>query len=226
MQKPLIFFDLGGVLLLEASSSPKKLTKHLHINIFLRTFEFASLFLGSNCKDKWFLGEISSNDVLQAINSNIDLPQYISFFEDTDERDFIKYECHSFLILNTAVENTHIIPEGLEFVKQCKTQGIKMGIISNWEKPSFELIRAKFPELFNFFDEQATIIPAKAGCTKPSPFIYELSLKAVNREAASCIFIDDNMSNVTAAQKYGIPSILHKNWDETKQAIKALGLNL
>ena len=132
MKQPLIFFDLGGVLLLEADRSVKKLTKHAHVNLFLRTFEFASLLLGPDAKNRWFLGELASSDIIQAINENIDKPQYISFFEDADERDLIKYGCRSFLLPELLAENTHIIPEGLEFVKKCDGSIVQT---SRTEKP-------------------------------------------------------------------------------------------
>ena len=224
MKQPLIFFDLGGVLLLEADRSVKKLAKHAHINLFLRTFEFASLLLGPDTKDKWFLGELASSDIIDAINNNIDTPQYASFFQDADELNLIKYGCRSFLVPELLAENTHIIPEGLEFVKKCKANDIEIAIISNWEKPSFELVRNKMPELFNLFDDRTTIIPAKVGYTKPHPKIYEYSLHLTGHTPESCIFIDDSASNVAGAQKYGIPSILHKNWKDTEDAIRNLGV--
>jgi histidinol phosphatase-like enzyme len=39
-------------------------------------------------------------------------------------------------------------------------------------------------------------------------------------------FVDDSATNVTAAQKYGIASILHKNWQQTEQELLHKGLQI
>ncbi len=111
MKTPLIFFDLGGVLLLEADKSIKRDPQYNHINIFLRTFEFVDLFYKTDSKEQWYLGKIDSTEIVKTITDNIDKPEYENFFQDATERDLIKHGCSAFLVPQTLVANTHIIPE-------------------------------------------------------------------------------------------------------------------
>jgi FMN phosphatase YigB (HAD superfamily) len=236
IDKQVVIFDLGGVLLREAEVNLDKVdnknlkslfaTSFSETRIFNRAFEFASLFCGDNCKNEWILGTISGQNIVKKTKENIDKIEHDKFFKSEHEKSLIKYGIEFVLIPELLIELTEIIDEGFEFVKKCKDNNIKLAIISNWDPESFKLIKVKFPEFFKLFNEQNIIIPSMLGKTKPCVEIYDYAVKKINSEISNCFFVDDSKINVEGAQKAGIKSVHHQNWKETKEKLVELGLKI
>lgn len=231
-----VIFDLGGVLLREAEANLHKAESEVlkqlldgkapRIRIFNRAFEFAAQFCGVDCKKSWILGAISGKQIVDTIKEQIDKPEYDSFFKDEYERSLIKHGFEFIVVPELLVELTEIMHEGLAFVKKCKANGIQPVILSNWDPTSFEMLKAKVPEFFNFFEEQHIVIPHMLGKIKPSVEIYDYTVKKIKYDPLHCFFIDDSAANVAGAEQYGIKSVHHTDWQETEQELTKLGLNL
>ena len=56
---------------------------------------------------------------------------------------------------------------------------------------------------------------------KPFPEFYQLLLDRYELEAAEALFIDDNLRNIKAAEKLGIPSIHFKSATELREELKS-----
>jgi FMN phosphatase YigB (HAD superfamily) len=234
--KQLIIFDLGGVLLREAEANLHKAesrelrellsNRAAPLRIFNRAFEFAALVSSPDCKVEWLLGTRSGHEIVQVIKEHIHNPAYDTFFTDEHERVLIKHGIEFVLVPELLVALTEVIEEGVAFVNACKVRGIEIGIISNWDPASFAMMKRKLPELFSLFDESNIIIPQMAGSIKPSFEIYDYAVKKMNIDPAHCFFVDDSKANVEGAQKYGIKSVHHKNWKETKKELIRHGLKL
>lgn len=224
--KPFIFFDLGGVLLLEADKSVKKDERFAHINLFRRTFEFAHHLYNHDVKDAWFLGTLTSEELLKTIEQSLDEQAHNPFFVNIEEQLLVRNGCRSFLDPQQLVNNTFLIPQGLACVKKCKDAGIEIGIISNWEPYSFKILQNKFPELFSLFKKEYIILPYNAGAPKPSLEIFEYALAVTGQQAFNCIFIDDVSYYADAAEKCGFTTIVHTDWKITEQALRELGIKI
>jgi FMN phosphatase YigB (HAD superfamily) len=232
--KQTIFFDLGGVILREAESNLHKaedtqLQKILNgslptYKIFYPAFELAQHFCGNNCQANWFLGTTTGQEIVSAIEDNIDKSEYDYLFANQELRSLIKHGSKHVLLPDLATNLTEIIDEALLFLEKCKKKNIEIAIISNWDPYSFELIKNKFPELFNLFPEQNIIIPAQIGVCKPSVKIYEHAIKKLECNLNESFFVDDNQKNIESSQSYGITSIHHKNWEDTETELKSRGL--
>lgn len=236
IQQQAVIFDLGGVLLREAEvnlhrAQSENLQRILAdkpqaIRIFNRAFEFAALLCGAQCKYGWILGTVSGHEIVSKIKENIDKQEHDGFFQNHYERGLIKHGIEFVVLPDLLVDLTETIHEGLEFVKKCKSSGIKVSIISNWDPQSFEILKTKIPELFSLFDETLIIIPQMVGKIKPEWEIYDYTVKKINLDASQVFFVDDSTANVEGAQKYGIKSVHHKNWQETEHELKKQGLKL
>jgi FMN phosphatase YigB (HAD superfamily) len=233
--KQVVIFDLGGVLLSEAEVNLHKtdspvlqelLFREQPRRIFNRAFEFAALLYGKECKSLWILGELSGNEIVTKIKEHIDSSEFDSFFVDEYERLLIKHGIEFILSSKFLVPLTEVVTEGCEFVKKCKKQGIEVAIISNWDPESFTLLKAHLPKFFALFDEQYVIIPQMVGKTKPSTEIYAHMIKVLGVELSECFFVDDSRANVEGAQCYGIKAVHHKNWQDTENQLKMMGLIL
>ena len=62
---------------------------------------------------------------------------------------------------------------------------------------------------------QAIIISAEEGYAKPDSEIYQITIDRFNTSAENCVFVDDLIENVEAAQALGMHAIHHQNNDET-----------
>jgi len=93
----------------------------------------------------------------------------------------------------------------IKFVKECKVKGHQVYILSNWDKESFSLLQKKYSDTFSLFD--GIIISGEHCCTKPNKTIYTKLLKQYQLKPKECIFIDDQLENLTVARKFGISTI-------------------
>ncbi len=229
----MIIFDLGGVLLHEAEINllhalPADLDIELIHNkpprIFNRMFEFANLIFNKDCKRDWIIGNISGHEIVQKIKETIDTNEFDFFFKNKQERNLIKHGSELILLPEKLVMLTQLNQDGFEFVKKCKRNGIRILFLSNWDPESFVLIKDKFQELFRLCNSDDIVIPAQIGFIKPDLRAFDYMIKSLKCDITKTFFVDDSSTNVAAAQKYGITSILHQNWKQTAQELIQKGL--
>jgi FMN phosphatase YigB (HAD superfamily) len=64
----------------------------------------------------------------------------------------------------------------------------------------------------------------RAGVMKPHSAIYEQAEKSFGLVPASTVFIDDRAENIEAARRRGWHGIVHRNFNDTRQALLRLGI--
>ncbi|PSL47764.1 2-haloacid dehalogenase [Chitinophaga niastensis] len=92
----------------------------------------------------------------------------------------------------------------------------KLYVLTNWSNETFPLALVEFPFL-QLFD--GIVVSGREKQRKPAASFYQLLLDRYDIAAADALFIDDNLRNVTAAQKFGIDSILFNNPDQLKDEL-------
>lgn len=100
-------------------------------------------------------------------------------------------------------------PEARQFVKECKLKGYRVGILSNWDSESFELIKEKYPDFFALFNPEDICISGTKHCSKPDPCIYTF-FDTFSTKPENIWFIDDQEVNLMTPQSMGIRTILYK----------------
>lgn len=126
------------------------------------------------------------------------------------------------------------IPQAIRLLKECAelkdADGHKKNqlyILSNWDKESFKHLKnaPSMESLFHYFDTRHIVISADIGLIKPQPAIYDYFLKKYNLDPKNCVLIDDQIENITAAEKEGITGlqIQNGNYTQLKLQLKALG---
>jgi len=108
----------------------------------------------------------------------------------------------------TFINTRKFLPSGLEFLQDCKDRGHRIYLLSNWDALSFSLLEEYYPEFFDYFD--GVIVSGRCGLLKPDPAIYQHLLATYQLNPRECIFLDDQVENIIAAQKLGIRSFLIK----------------
>lgn len=103
------------------------------------------------------------------------------------------------------------IVKHIKLAKKLKAEGHNVYILSNWDPESFIYLKEKYHK---FFDEQVDgiVISGDVGCIKPDRKIYEILLNKFRLNPHDCIFVDDRLENVIAAQECGIHTVhMQKN---------------
>lgn len=80
--------------------------------------------------------------------------------------------------------------------------------------------RIKFVDTLKYFEKIFSSHELHA--RKPESKIYNMVLDYLNLEPAQTIFLDDNIDNITGAEKLGIPSILVQSYEQMIGEIKRL----
>ena len=98
----------------------------------------------------------------------------------------------------------------INFIREKKTQGSKIGVLSNVAQYQFDQFFSKKEqeELFDFL-----VFSGEVGFLKPSQEIFEIAIQDI-------YFFDDSYMNIEAAKKIGLNGVLYQNWSEFSQIIK------
>jgi putative hydrolase of the HAD superfamily len=101
-------------------------------------------------------------------------------------------------------------------LRAIRRAGFRTALLSNsWGAHDYP--RHLFPELFD-----AVVISAEAGMRKPEPRIFLHVTGLLGLEPAECVFIDDIVANVQAAEAVGIVGVHHSELRSTTQRLSEL----
>lgn len=102
-------------------------------------------------------------------------------------------------------------PDAIEVLSQLKSQGFKIGLISNCS-PDAPVIWQDTP-LAPFFD--VTVFSSSAGMRKPDPRIYLLATEQLGVQPEDCLYVGDGASQeLSGAAKVGMSPVLIQVLDE------------
>ncbi|MDR3647116.1 MAG: hypothetical protein P4L22_06255 [Candidatus Babeliales bacterium] len=229
-----IIFDLGEVLLHQRGIrsyshiisivGPLNIAKYYYNNksliaAYYRIFQFGDIVLKQDCRNAWFAGQITNQELIAIISENIYKEEYSSFFKNKSERNLIATGIY-LLLPENILKITNLDQEGFKIVKKCAELGHELFILSNWDAVSIELIKNKFPELFNLFKPENVIISGHHKKAKPDLQAFKIVIKDNN--PSDYYFIDDLQENIDAANSLGINGILHKDWKSTMKLLSHL----
>jgi 2-haloacid dehalogenase len=97
------------------------------------------------------------------------------------------------------------VQDSVDLLANVKSSGYyKLYALTNWSAETFPLAKQRF-EFLSWFD--GILVSGEEKTRKPFDDFY---LKLINQYAIdreSTVFIDDNLRNIEAARKLGIPSI-------------------
>ena len=118
-------------------------------------------------------------------------------------------------------EEIVINDELLKLIKQLKKK-YKIGLLSNFTFPWLREILAN-RNLYSYFDQ--IIISSEHKLLKPEPKIFHKILKMLDVIKKEAVFIDDRQTNVDAANRIGIKSILFSSNEHLREQFKEIGIN-
>jgi 2-haloacid dehalogenase len=196
-----IVFDFGGVLI---DWNPR----HLYRKFFDGNDEAMEQFLVEIGFSEWNVRQDEGRSFAEAITELCGkFPQYTDLIRAYDER----WE-ESVL---GPIQPTVVILYAL------KQAGYLLYGLTNWSAETFQRFRPKH-EFFSCFD--TIIVSGEVKLLKPDPRIYTLLLDKTGRTAKECVFVDDSVANVAAAENLGFTGIKFESPQQLEGELRRLDL--
>ena len=115
-------------------------------------------------------------------------------------------------MLGDAIEGT------VSLLRQCiANPKLRVVALTNWSAETFPVALKKFDFLHWF---EGIVVSGEEKTRKPFPEIYKTTLSRFNLDPEECLFIDDNLRNVKAAELLNIPSIQFKSPEQLEKELK------
>lgn len=179
-------------------------------------------FLQDKGFDEEMVERIAKASILSPFWSEFDRGEW------SDERlieEFVKNDPEIEEQLHQAYDNVHDIVTIREYaipwVKELKAKGYKVWYLSNFAyKTAVECADAL--KFIPYMD--GGILSYQDKVVKPDPAIYKLFLERFGLAAKECVFLDDTLKNIEAAQAFGIHGICFRTKEQAQEELKKLGV--
>lgn len=109
------------------------------------------------------------------------------------------------------------IPGMSDLVKELKEKNYPLYGLTNWSAETLPLAWERFAVLRRL---DGVVVSGEEKCIKPGPEIFKRLLTRFNLQAQDCVFIDDNLANIQAAQALGFEVIHFQNAADLRAALQ------
>ena len=188
-----IIFDIGNVLL---QFNPLDYLKKTFNDDNIETLIYKEVFKS----EEWInldRGILTQDQATKTISQR-----------NPDHKTHIEICMDNWIDILTPIEGT------VKIVSILKENGYKLYLLSNFHSLAFETIYSRY-DFLKLFD--GGVISYKENLLKPETEIYAKLLDNYNLAPEECLFIDDTLINVEAANKLGINTIHFSNCEALKE---------
>jgi 2-haloacid dehalogenase len=200
MNQKTIIFDFGGVLI---DWNPR----HVYRKIFNTEAE-TEWFLENICTTEWNLSIDKGKPFAAAVKELCAVyPEWSEEIEAFHHRwaEMLGGEIH----------------ESVEILREIQAAGYPVYGLTNWSAETFPIAF----EQYKFFQTlDGIVVSGREKLIKPDPLIFEVMLDRYNLRPEGCIFIDDNLHNILAADKLGFATIHFTSPPQLKRHLQQLGI--
>jgi putative hydrolase of the HAD superfamily len=194
----ILFFDVGGILLTNGwgHESRKEAAEKFGLDYqevdALHNFIFNVYEIGS-----------------------ISLDEYLDTVVFNHPRDFTREDFKEFMY-----RQSKELADTLQWLREWKKDcGFRIISINN-EGKELNDYRVKKFKLHDFFD--AFVSSCEVHMRKPDPGIFKLAMGIAQALPQQCVYFDDRIMFVNAAQKLGIKSFQHMGFESTREILEGL----
>lgn len=107
------------------------------------------------------------------------------------------------------------------FRKMKEQDNLKLYALTNWSAELFPIALERY-DFLHWFDGR--VVSGEEKMRKPFPEFYQLTLDRFGLDAATTLFIDDNLRNIKAAEALGIRSIQFHSPELLERELQSLGI--
>ena len=196
-----IVFDLGGVLI---DWNPKYVFDKL-----LQDEQKRKEFFDKICTSEWNEEQDAGRSLKEATQLLIDqYPEWQQYIE--------AYYGRWEEMLGGPIQAT------VDIFRQLKETGrYKFYALTNWSAELFPIALEKY-DFLHWFDGR--LVSGEEKMRKPFPEFYQLLLDRFSIQKGEALFIDDNLRNAEAAQKFGMDTIRFESPTQLKEELWRQGI--
>jgi 2-haloacid dehalogenase len=116
------------------------------------------------------------------------------------------------------------IYETVDIFKKLKDSGdYKIYALTNWQADLFNIALVRY-NFLHWFD--GIVVSGVEKMRKPFPEFYQLLLQRFQIDAATAVFIDDNLRNITGSEAVGIKGIHFQSSAQLADALRKLHIDV
>ncbi len=130
-----------------------------------------------------------------------------------------EYEQEIRRLFDTTAELVEEYSYSFDWIKELKDRGYRVYLLSNYGKTSFEAAREKKKLSFLPLVDGA-VISYEVQMVKPEEGIYKALLEKYKLIAEECVFLDDKMENIEAAERLGFHGIVVESGEQAGKALE------
>jgi 2-haloacid dehalogenase len=199
--KPALVFDFGGVLL---EWNPR----HLYRKLFNGDEAAMEKFLCEVDFSTWNTEQDRGRSFAEAVDElSARFPHYAGLIKAYDER------------WEESISGP--IQPVVDTLRELKEKGYALYGLTNWSQEKFALVQHKYA-FFNLFE--TILVSGAVRLIKPDPRIFNLLLEKMKCSPEQCIFIDDSLKNVAAAEALGFIPIHFQSPDQLTNELERKGI--
>lgn len=118
---------------------------------------------------------------------------------------------------------SNLNPAMIDWAHQLRTDGIKLGLLSNMHPDMVAHCRKSFDWIGKF---DFVTFSGEVRLIKPDPAIYQHTLRGLGVNASEVLFLDDREVNIQAARKLGIHAIRVQSMPQLRAELESAGFTL
>ena len=207
MQYKNLLFDIGNVLIkLEPEKAFKKLATYMNTLTAMLIWAKKDEFMKEIRLDQDLLetGKMTTEQFFSRLKGKVGLKMDYEQFEDA--------WCSMFSLNDEVISLANKLSENY-----------KIYLLSNTNETHINHLFKEFP-VFNF--ASGTALSHKLGVLKPEAEFFTKALSTLELNNEECIFIDDTLKNVEAAEKSGIKAIHFTGVEQLSSDLAELGVQI
>ncbi len=194
-----VVFDFGGVLI---DWSPW----YLYQRVFSKKSEFEKFMVESRFhqwNERADCGENFADLFLEVAKYS---PQWLSQVRMFPE-NFLE-------TVGGAIDGT------VQILNELKVANVPLYGLTNWSAETFPLAKAKYKFFSHFLN---IVVSGEEKMIKPEQRFYQLALQRWKLNGGECLFIDDKLANIQAAEKVGMKAIHYQGPDPLRRDLQEYG---
>lgn len=190
MRKPILLFDLGGVLVDLADPVAA-------IGLDMSQDEFWTLWLGSPQVQQFETGKLTVREFTDGLGAQLGFTDAAEF-----DRAIRRWQLPMF--------------SGAEQALRRLTQSYAVALLSNTNEIHWQQVASQ-TDVFDRFVK--LFLSYKTGNAKPDPAAFREVSAHFACDPADILFFDDNAGNVTAAQEEGLQAVQVRGWTAVEEEL-------
>ncbi len=170
-------------------------------------------------------GRITNAQVLEQLPKALDECKKLGYFESNRQEILVNRAIEGIFDAKLIAKYIYPMRPSFQLLREIAHKKNEHGhkkyrilALSNWDRESFTYIKKRFEHQLSYFDE--VIISGDIGTIKPNPEMFEYVFSRYDVPPVECVFVDDQLENVQAAEACGIKNaILFTSARELRQKL-------